>query len=260
MIEDPFSLAAGFLIGGIGGAINSIAGGGTVLTFPALIALGMEGKVANATSTLGLITGSIGGAWGYRRELKKDQRFLIAFLLPSLLGGLAGALLVLNTPSRWFDDLVPWLILTATLLFMLQTPISRWLAGRSKRREQPRTTMDVAMVLLFQLAVAIYGGYFGAGMGILMLAALGAMGIDDIHHRNGIKNMAAIMINGVAISLFAASSLIRWPMSIAMAMGALAGGYLSAGLAKRLGQHNVRLVVIAIGLCASLFTALRLLR
>lgn len=255
----------GFGLGWIAGFINSMAGGATLLTFPALIYLGLDAKAANATGTVGLWPGSIGGAFGYRRELRKTRRGFWSFLIPSLLGGAVGALLLLTTEPATFRVLVPWLILGATALFAAQKPIARWLklgVVESHQRPTPRRALGV---LTFQFVVSIYGGYFGAGIGVLMLAGLGFLGIDDLHERNGVKNLAATCINGVAAILFAVGSMtsvgenrgiVHWPISIAMAVGSMLGGYWSAGLARRVGPTAVRVVVIFIGVVSGLWALL----
>lgn len=251
------TLLASFLVAIIAGAINSIAGGGTLLTFPSLLGLGLDGKVANATSTLGLWPASLGGAWGYREELRRGDRDLFLFLVPSFLGGATGAGLLFWTKPETFDLLVPWLILAATVLFMIQGPISRRLAGKGRVVGQ-RAPRRWTLILPLQFLVAVYGGYFGAGAGILMLAALGFLGVHDLHHRNGIKNLAATFINGIALVMFAMGGLVNGPVAASMAAGALLGGYLSAGLAKRIGQQRVRGIVVAVGLAATAWTAYRL--
>ena len=242
----------------VGGAMNSIAGGGTLLTFPALVALGIPPINANATSTVALWPGALGSMWGYRRELSGARPWAIGFALPSLLGGLTGAWLLLETPPDRFSALVPWLVLGATFLFMAQRPFMRWLTAR--RNTGPVAVNDAQLtsawpptsILLYQFLVAIYGGYFGAGVGILMLAALGFMGLGNIHRMNGLKNWGGLCMNAVAAGMFAFSSLVNWPVALAMAAGALAGGYLGSRTAQRVSQAAVRAAVVAIGLISGL--------
>jgi hypothetical protein len=256
--SDPLAFLIAFLVAALAGAVNAIAGGGTLLTFPSLLALGLESKAANATSTLGLWPGSLGGAWGYRRDIATVGKDFYLFFIPSLLGGAVGAELLLLTEEYTFDRLVPWLILGATLLFMTQGPISRWLRARQAHHvpgtPPPRRWL---VVVPLQFLVAVYGGYFGAGIGILMLAALGLLGLDDIHQMNGLKTVGALCINGVAVVRFAFSGLVDWRMAGLMAAGAVAGGYLGAGLAKRIGPAKVRWVVVAVGLLSAAWTAVR---
>jgi uncharacterized membrane protein YfcA len=226
--------------------INSVAGGGTLVSFPTLIWLGLPSVTANATSTVAIWPGSLGAMWGYRQELGAAERVMLALVIPSLVGGIAGALLLRYTPPALFDTLVPFLILFATLLFMVQEPIQRMLKTASVAGH--RSTQWIVGAMLFQLLVALYGGYFGAGIGILMLAALSILGLTDIHQMNGLKNFLALCINGVAALYFIWSNMVYWPDVLIMAVGAIAGGYGGAGAARRLGRTAVRRIVIAIGL------------
>jgi uncharacterized membrane protein YfcA len=242
-----------FVAAFLAGAINSVAGGGTIITFPTLIWLGLDPKIANATSTVALWPGLVGGLWGFRRELEKTRPLLWRLGLTSVLGGAVGGLLLIWTPPQTFARLVPFLILFATVLFMLQEPISRWLrfgepataAGDSRRGWW-------AGAILFQFASAIYGGYFGAGNGILMLAAMGLLGINDIHSANGLKNFLGLALNLAAIVAFILSGLVVWPHALVMAAGAIAGGYFGARTARRLGRTFVRRVVIGVGFAIGL--------
>ena len=226
------------------GAINSVAGGGTLLSFPTLIWLGLNSVAANATSTVAIWPGSLGSMWGYRRELKTADRRLLALTAPSLIGGIAGALLLRFTPPSIFDALVPFLILFATILFMVQETVQRVFKTGEARHE---STKWLVGAIVFQFFVALYGGYFGAGIGILMLAALSILGLTDIHQMNGLKNFFAMCINGVAAMYFVFAHMVQWPYVLIMAVGAIAGGIGGAGLARRMGRTMVRRVVIAIG-------------
>ncbi|MBV9925195.1 MAG: sulfite exporter TauE/SafE family protein [Acidobacteria bacterium] len=238
------------------GMINSIAGGGTLVSFPALLWVGRASVAANATSTVALWPASLAGLFGFRRELKGSGRDFALFAAPSLLGGVLGALLLLRTPSATFDRLVPFLILFATLLLAAQEPVSRRLrAGREEGHRPTRAWWTGA--LIFQFCVGVYGGYFGAGIGILMLAALGLLGFTDIHRMNALKNLLAICINGVAAVCFIASGEVYWTDVLVMTFAAIAGGYLGARLAYRLGRRFVRLAVIVIGLVMSVSLFLR---
>ena len=235
----------------VAGAMNSIAGGGTLLTFPALIALGVPPINANATSTLALWPGSMSSVWGYRELLRGSRPWAVGFAVPSVLGGAVGAWLLLRTPPDRFSAIVPWLVLGATALFLLQRPVMRAL-----RQEPVDSQSDEAItrrappvsILFYQFLVSIYGGYFGAGVGILMLAALGFMGLANIHRMNGLKNLGGICMNLMAASIFAFSSLVNWPVAFAMAAGAIAGGYVGSRTAQRVPQQLVRATVVAIGL------------
>ncbi|MFN8574399.1 MAG: sulfite exporter TauE/SafE family protein [Gemmatimonadaceae bacterium] len=240
----------------VGGAINSIAGGGTLLTFPALVGLGIPPIVANATSTVALWPGALGSMLGYRRELVGASGWALRWAIPSMVGGLLGALLLLRTPSDRFESLVPWLVLGATTLFVAQRPVMDWLRahrGPAESTDDDRTSRPPLLVLIFQFLVAVYGGYFGAGIGILMLAALGFIGFTNIHRMNGLKNFGGLCINAVAALTFARSSLVYWPVAMAMAVGAVAGGYAGSALAQRVPQQRVRQAIIAIGFASGIW-------
>ncbi|HLN28530.1 MAG TPA: sulfite exporter TauE/SafE family protein [Gemmataceae bacterium] len=229
----------------LAGAINSLAGGGTLFTFSALLAVVPSSVVANATSTVALVPGSLAGAWGYRREMRTASRWTLLLIVPSILGGITGSLLVTRLDEKYFSALVPWLILGAAILFLCQ-PLAARLAGARKKHETP-SAIALAGVILFQFIVAVYGGYFGAGIGILMLSALGIMGLDDIHQMNALKTILAGCINGVSVVVFVIDHKVEWPFALTMAVAAIVGGYLGARTARRLNRRLVRWMVIAIG-------------
>ena len=259
MTTDWLPLTLAFLTSIAAGAMNSIAGGGTLLTFPLLIALGLDGKTANATSTIGLWAGSLGGAWGYRKEVMHDSRLFWPFFLSSMLGGIVGSFVFIYTEKGLFNGIVPWLILVATLLFACQSLIKKMMPHKGETHFTPARWPIVAAI---QFCVGIYGGYFGAGMGILMLAILAFLGLTNIHRMNGIKNIAATIINGVTIIIFVLYSFvdaekihIDWPMAGVMVVGAIIGGYYCVGFAKKLPISAVRVIVIVIGLVGAIATA-----
>jgi hypothetical protein len=253
-----------FCVAALGGAINAVAGGGTLLTFPALIMVGQNALIANATNTVALWPGALSSFWGYRSELGYHRREILFLSVPSFLGGVLGARLLVVTDPAIFEILVPYLILLATGLFIVQEPLARW----QRRREGPSvegvqpggesamaaafghaaTPLRWVAVLVSQFLIGVYGGYFGAGIGILMLAAYGILGFSNIHQANAIKNLNAMFINGIAAAIFIYEGLIDWPIAAIMAAGAVFGGYAGAGTARRLGQKNVRRLVIVIGL------------
>jgi uncharacterized membrane protein YfcA len=235
-----------FAAAAMAGAINSVAGGGTLVSFPTLLWLGVPSVVANATNTVAIWPGSLGSAWGYRRELRDFDRHVYMLLVPSVVGAAAGAVLLRLTPTEIFDRLVPVLIFFATVIFMLQDRFQRWF-NWSATRPGHEGGQWIASAMVFQLVVALYGGYFGAGIGILMLAALAVMGYTDIHQMNGLKNLLAVVINGVASVYFIWSGLVSWPHAIVMTVGAILGGVGGAGVARRLGRTTVRRIVIAVG-------------
>lgn len=231
------------------GAINSVAGGGTLLTFPTLVWLGLGSVAANATSTVAIWPGAVGSMWGYRKELRSADPRLLALTAPSLAGGICGALLLRFTPPSIFDALVPFLILFATGLFMVQETVQRMFKTGEVRHHSAKW---LAGAILFQFFVALYGGYFGAGIGILMLAALSILGLTDIHQMNGLKNFFALCINGVAAIYFIFAHMVQWPYVLVMVAGAIAGGVGGADLARRMGRTAVRRVVIGIGFAMAL--------
>jgi uncharacterized membrane protein YfcA len=203
--------------------------------------------------------------WGYRGELTGAGPWALRFALPSVAGGLTGALLLTRTPASTFSALVPWLVLGATLLFMAQGPLTQ--AARRHRAVRGAPPADAAPVaadgdrlsppsfvlLVWQFAVAVYGGYFGAGIGILMLAALGFMGLSNIHRMNALKNWGGLCINAVAAVTFALGGLVNWPVAASMAAGATLGGYAGAGLARRVRQESVRRAIGVVGVAAAVW-------
>jgi uncharacterized membrane protein YfcA len=228
------------------GVMNAMAGGGTILTYPALLFLGESAITANATSTVALLPGAAASLFGYRREVAENRGWLKTLFLPSLLGGSLGAFLLLRTPAKIFAGLAPFLILFATFLFMLQGAVARW--ARSTGREHSGLTPGrLAAAVLYQFGVGVYGGYFGAGIGILMLAVLGFLGLSDIHAANGIKNFFGMCINGVAAGYFIFRGAVDWPAALIMIAGAIAGGYAGAGFARQIGKEKARAAVIIIG-------------
>lgn len=244
------------LAAAVGAMMNAVAGGGTLVTFPALIALGVPPITANATSTVALWPGTMTSMWGYRAELHGARRWAIAFAVPSLLGGVAGALLLLQTPEQRFAEIVPWLILGATALFIMQPTLMRWLRAAAPARalhDADGSLHPPALpFLVYQFGVGVYGGYFGAGAGIFMLAALGLMGLTNIHQMNGLKNWGGGVMNLVAVVIFAVSGIVHWPIAIAMSVGAMIGGVGGSLLAQRVGQAWVRRVIVVIGLGSGL--------
>ena len=227
------------------GVMNAMAGGGTILTYPSLLFLGFSPITANATSTVALWPGAAASMFGYRREVAENRGWLKTLFLPSLIGGALGAVLLLRTPSKTFGHLAPFLILFATMLFMLQGVVARWTGSAHEGGQSPRR---LAMAIGFQFLVGIYGGYFGAGIGILMLAVLGFLGLSDIHAANGIKNFFGMCINGVAAGYFIARGAVEWKTALIMIAGGIVGGYAGARFARRIGKGKARAAVIVIGL------------
>jgi len=232
-----------FVVGFIASAINAIAFGGSLISFPTLIWLGVPPIIANATNTAAVWPGSLGAVWGYRRELRDTAPRMYWLIVPSVAGAIAGAMLLRVTPAELFDRLVPLLILFATLLFAVQERVQRFLNVAPEHHGS--AWFSAAMI--FQFLVSVYGGYFGAGMGILMLAALAILCHDDIHQMNGLKNLLAVFINAVAAAYFIFAGMVRLPDAVVRAAGATIGGVAAAGLARRMGRKAVRCAVIVIG-------------
>ena len=247
-ISELFLLCASALLAGI---VNSVAGGGTLLTFPVLVWTLGNPVLANGTSTTVLFPGSLAAAWGYRRELADQRRWIAPLMIPSLIGGLLGTWLVVSQPEKIFEHLVPWLILTATCLFLLQPMITRW-TGVGRPHQQP-SPMIFGGIIVFQFLVALYGGYFGAGIGILMLSSLALMGVGDIHRMNALKSLFASAINGMSVVLFISYGKVDWTHAGPMIAAAIAGGFLGASVARRLNKNLVRYSVIAIGFVLSVY-------
>lgn len=232
--------------------MNSIAGGGTLVTFPTLVFIGLPSIVANATSTIALLPAALASAAGYRNKIPTVSRWLRLFAPVSLLGGLLGGILLVQTPARVFDWLVPFLILFATILFMAHGSFTRFFGHRAAiAHGKPPSRIWITGAVMFQFAVAVYGGYFGAGIGILMLASLGMLGFEDVHEMNTLKVMMGFLINVVAAVYFIASGLIFWPAAGIMAFGTILGGYFGAHFAQRIPQEKVRTMITAIGLIIS---------
>ncbi len=257
MLETLAGLTGLFIAGVIAGAINSVAGGGTLVSFPALIALGrITPIVANATNTAAVCPGSLSSAVAYRHDLPKERGVLTTLIVPSLLGGLLGAWVLAITPEWLFARIVPFLVLFATVLFGARDRFARWL-NFGKHGEEHVTTLGRVWGFCFQLFVAAYGGYFGAGIGILMLASLGVMGFRDIHRMNAVKTIMGGLINGTALIYFIIKKLVDWPLALLMAAGAVLGGYAGARLAKRVDQRYLRMFIIAVGLTVSFWLFVR---
>jgi uncharacterized membrane protein YfcA len=238
------------------GAINAIAGGGTLITFPTLLLFGTAPIIANATSTLALLIGTAGSVFGYRRHLPAVKPWLSRFVPVSIVGGLIGSMLLTHTTEKTFSKLVPFLILFATVLFLAQGFFRRF-AGRKDEGQQPAKGHAIWWAALFQLAVAIYGGYFGAGIGILMLASLGFLGLTGIHEMNMLKTILSSVINLVAALWFIFAGLIAWPQASILTLGALVGYYLGSHYSQRISQKGVRQIITAIGFALSALTFYR---
>ena len=228
----------------VSGVLNAVAGGGSFIGFPALLFAGVPPIPANASNTVALWTGVTASTGAYRDRLHVPKRMLVPLLAASVVGGTMGAFLLLKTPAHTFMRLLPWLMLVATLLFLF----GRKLAGkRASSAGHEATTLAILVASLFQLLVGIYGGYFGGGMGIVMLAMLAAAGMTDMHAMNALKSALSIAVNGVAVIAFIAARAVYWPQAAVMIVGALLGGYFGAHYAMRLPPAAVRGAVILVG-------------
>lgn len=232
------------------GALNAVAGGGSFFTFPALVLTGVPPIKANATSAAALWPASIASALAYRGDLKHTRRELMLFGAVSLAGGLAGALLLLNTPEERFLQLVPWLLGGATLVFAVGPSITKRL--RARHMHAP-----LWMIVAVQLGIGVYGGYFGGGMGIMMLAAFAALGMEDIHAMNGLKAILGTALNGIAVAAFVFAGIIVWPLALAMSLSGMAGGYLGARGAKKVDARYLRALVIVTGVTLTAYFFVR---
>lgn len=239
-------IAALFAVAVFAGGINSVAGGGTFFAFPALLFAGVSPVAANVTSTMAVWPGTIASVVAYRKEVAVHSHRLPRLLAASLLGGIVGAALLLWLPESTFEFLIPWLLLTATLLFAFSGKITGFMHSRSGKLATHPLIRKLGGVLL-QFTIAVYGGYFGAGIGILMLALLGLLGMKDIHEMNGLKTVLATSINGVAVAIFLFSGQVVWTYALFMALGAVLGGYLGPHLARRTDKKYVRRFVIGYG-------------
>ena len=233
-----------FLASIVGGALNAVAGGGSFVAFPALLFTGVPPIPANATNTLALWTGAAASGGAYRNRLNVPMRVLLPLMVTSVIGGIAGAVLLLRTPAHAFLRVLPWLMLGATLLFIF----GKKLAGRrASSVGHDATTAAIVGASIFELVVAVYGGYFGGGLGIVNLAMLAAVGMTDIHAMNALKSILGTAINGIAALVFVVKGAIYWPQAIVMIAGALVGGYFGAHCAQKLPQAWVRSFVILVG-------------
>jgi uncharacterized protein len=203
--------------------------------------------VANATSTVALVPGALAGAWGYRREMSAARGWLEILAAPSLVGGIIGSLLVTRLPPQYFAALVPWLLLLAAVVFLVDTVLVRYRQIRIRANGEKPSAGSIAALVVVQFAVSVYGGYFGAGIGILMLGTLALMRVGDIHRMNALKTVLNACINGVSVVVFVNDGKVNWQCALPMAVASILGGYLGARMALRVQPRYVRWTVIGIG-------------
>jgi len=233
-----------FVAGALGGALNAVAGGGSFIAFPALMFAGVPPIAANATNTVALWVGVTASSGAYRKHLDISRRVMIPLAITSVVGGIAGAFLLLRTPAHTFLRVLPWLMLGATLLFVFGGGLAR---GSKSGLAHDASIQALVVAALFELVVAVYGGYFGGGVGIVNLAMLAALGMTDIHAMNALKVVLGGIINGMAVVTFAVKGAIVWKPGLIMIAGAIVGGYFGAHYAQKLPQAWIRAFVIAVG-------------
>jgi uncharacterized membrane protein YfcA len=257
----PFFL---FFAAVLAGIINSVAGGGSFITFPALIFAGISPILANTTNTAAVWPGTVASTIAYRKAFNREARkLLLPLTVIGIIGGILGARILLKTPPATFIRIVPWLLLGATLLFVFSGRITSWIRSRANLKSgesvgasgTPRSLM--AGVLFLELLVSIYVGYFGAGVGILFLSLLALMGMEDIHAMNGMKTLLVSIVNGTALATFIFARMVVWPQALLMLVGALIGGYGGAWVAQKMNPQHVRWLVIAIGFAMSAYFFIR---
>ncbi|MDL2362982.1 MAG: sulfite exporter TauE/SafE family protein [Patescibacteria group bacterium] len=243
-----------FLSGIVVGAMNAIAGGGMLLGFPILLTTGISPLIANATSSVITLPGQLSSAYAYRTYLRKIPKLYLLLIIPCIIGAVIGTYILRNTPAQHFQELVPGLILFAVLLFayqpFLHRMVHRHMHGLAKFRKSNRPVY-ILCVAMFPLA--IYGGYFGAGMGFIMLAFIGFTKIHEIHQVAVLKNMMAAVIVATSIVCLLGSHLINWKFGLIMGAGNMVGGYAGARGAQRFSSHAIRILIITIGITTAIY-------
>lgn len=256
MINDLILFAAGIFVG----AMNAIAGGGMLLGFPVIVAFGhVSALVANATANVGILPGGISSAFGYRKQLKKVPKVYVLLLVPALAGAIIGALLLRHTHASDFSKMVPWLLVFAVALFTYQPYLYKKLKKHiSGHKKSTRTLKPLLIISIGLLPLSIYGGYFGAGFGFVMLAFLGFTSLHNYMHRmNAVKNLLSVSIALASIVCLYSSHLINWRIGLIVAGGNLIGGYVGATYAQKVSSHSLRIIVIVIGLSAAVYLGIK---
>jgi uncharacterized protein len=240
----------------VAGLVNSVAGGGSFISFPALLFTGVSPIIANATNTAAIWPGTVASGIAYRNAFTPEaKRMLLPLTITGIIGGVLGAKIMLGTPPATFMKIIPWLLLGGTLLFVVSGRITRWVRARHAGENKSPALMWIG--LLFELVMAIYIGYFGAGVGILFLALFALLGLEDIHAMNGLKTVIVSLVNGVALVVFIWNRAILWPQTLVMLVGSTAGGYGGALYAQKMKAEQVRWVVIVVGFGMSLYFFIR---
>lgn len=250
-----------FVAAFLAGTVNSVAGGGSFISFPALLFTGMAPIAANATNTAAVWPGTVASTLAYRNAFTPEaRRLIVPLFLVGIVGGVLGARVLLITPQETFTRLIPWLLLAATLLFVFSGRMTAWV--RSRAGHHPDSSPRLPRVLMiaglfFELVIAMYVGYFGAGAGILFLSLLAILGLDNIHAMNGMKALLVSVVNGVAIITFIVARVIVWPQALVMLVGAIVGGYGGAHFAQKMNPQHVRWIVIGVGFAMSIYFFIR---
>jgi uncharacterized membrane protein YfcA len=229
-----------FIVAALAGVLNSVAGGGSFLTLPTLLFAGITPVVANATSTFAMLPGSVASAVVYRRELRARTTWLVPLAMVSLVGGFMGAVLLVRTSDTSFTRLLPWLMLVAAVTFTFGNRVRRTLS-------LDHLQGNILLISVLQFVIAIYGGYFGGGMGIMMLAAFALAGMLDIHEMNGLKTLLGVAVNALALGEFVVKGIVAWGPGLIMVAGSIIGGYFGAVLARKIDPRWVRAFVVVIG-------------
>lgn len=242
-------MVAILLAGVAAGTINTVVGSGTLVTFPTLLAFGVPPVVANVSNNIGLVPGSVSGAWGYRRELAGQRGRLVRLGSASLTGGVIGAVLLIALPASAFNAIVPALILLGVVLVLLQPMIARRVAARAESRGGV-PVHGAAWVWVLVMLTGVYGGYFGAAQGVLLMAVLGIGLQDSLQRLNGAKNVLAGLVNAVAAVIFIIVAEVDWTIVALIAAGAVVGGQIGATVGRRLPPLVLRMVIVIVGLVA----------
>jgi uncharacterized membrane protein YfcA len=246
----PWEIIAILAAGMAAGTINTVVGSGTLITFPTLLAFGVPPVTANVSNNLGLVPGSVAGAWGYRRELEGQRSRVLRLISASVIGALVGGILLLTLPEGAFEAIVPALITLGVVLVIFQPRLSSWVARRAERRG---TTLDhhgAWWVWPAVLLAGVYGGYFGAAQGVLLMAILGIGVAETLQRSNAVKNVLAAFVNGVAGLLFAFAADVDWAIAGLIGLGAVVGGLLGASVGRRLPPLALRVVIVLVGVVA----------
>lgn len=253
MLTDLLLCGVGVVIG----VMNAIAGGGMLIGFPAMLAVGIPALVANVTANIVVLPGQLAAAYGYRSYLKRVPKYYAWLLIPCLIGGFIGAMALRHTSSIQFQKIVPGLVFFAVVLFALQPFLHFHLHKHMHAHKRKKSHLTIILISLALVPTAIYGGYFGAGLGFIMLAFLGFTKLSDVHQMNAMKNIGASVITVISIIVLFSTHLIDWQHGLSMALGSTIGGYYGSILAMKIPSHIIRVVVIVIGLTAAVYLGLR---